>query len=57
MLIAEAENTTRKSSVISTVYMFCHSYFEGVEFYDARRYVNVTKDRTEEYLFYKKEEE
>ena len=53
MLIAEAENMIRRNSGVSNVYKFLHAYFEGVNFYPARRYVNLTKKGIEEDFFVK----
>ena len=57
VLIAEAEKTILVNSVVSNVYTFSHAYFEGVEFYNARRYVNFTKGGREEDLFISEEDE
>ena len=51
VLIAEAGKMIRKNSCLSNVYTFLHAYFEGVESYATRRYLNLTKDRREEDLF------
>ena len=45
------------NSGVSNVYTFLHADFEGVEFYAARRYVNLTKEGREEELFVSDEEE
>ena len=47
MLLAEDENKIRRNSGVSNVYTFSHANLEGVEFYAARRYVNLTKDGRE----------
>ena len=52
VLIAEAEKKIRKNSVVNNVYTFSHAYFEGVEFYAARRYVHLIKEVREEDLFF-----
>ena len=38
----------RRDSGVSNVYTFLHAYFEGVELYDASRYVNFTKEGIDE---------
>ena len=48
MLKAEAEKEIRINIGVSSLYTFSHAYFEGVEFYAERKYVNLTKDRREE---------
>ena len=57
MLIEEDEDKIRRNSGVSNVYTFSHAYFEGVEFYNARRYVNFTKGGREEDLFISEEDE
>ena len=56
VLIAEAKNTTRKNSDVSYIYTFLHADFEGVEFYAARRYVNLTEEERKEDFFVNEEE-
>ena len=56
VLIAEAKNTIRRISSGSSVYRFLHADFEGVEFYPARRYVSLTKEIGEEYVFVSEKE-
>ena len=57
VLIMEEKKKTRINSGVSNVYTFLHAYFEGVEFYTARRYVHLTKDGREEDLFFSDEDE
>ena len=47
----------RRISGVSSVYTFSHADFEGVEFYAARWYVHLTKERREEDFFVREEEE
>ena len=56
-MIAEAENTIKRNSGVRNVYTFLHTYFEGVEFYAARRYIHFTKEGIYEDLFVNYEEE
>ena len=42
---------------VSNVYMFLHADSEGVQFYNARRYVQLKKEETEEDFFVSDEEE
>ena len=57
VLIAEEEKATQRNSGVSNVYTFSHADFKGVEFYDARRYVNLKREGREEELFISDEEE
>ena len=57
VLISEDEKTPWRNSGASNVYTFLHAYFEGVEFYAARRYVNLTKKEREDELFVSDEDE
>ena len=57
MLIAEANNKIRKNSGKSNVYIFLHANFEGIEFYAARRYVNLAKEGRYEDFFLSDEDE
>ena len=43
VLIEESENTIWRISGVSNVYTFSRAYFEAVEFYTARRYVNLKR--------------
>ena len=51
VLTAEDKKKIRRNSGISNMYTFSCADFEGVEFYAARRYVNLTKKRREEDFF------
>ena len=42
--IGEAEKRIYRYSGVSNVYTFLHAYFEGVEFYDAKQYVNLKNE-------------
>ena len=44
MLIAEEENKIHINSGVSNVCMFSHADFKGVEFYAARKYVDLKKE-------------
>ena len=57
MLIVEGKNKIRINSGVSNVCTFLHAYFEGVDFYSARRYVHLEKEGREEDLFVSDEEE
>ena len=55
MLIADTEKTIQINSGISSVYMFSYTSLEGVEFYAARQYVNLTKEGRDEDLSFNEE--
>ena len=44
VLIVEAKKMIWRNSGVRNVYTFSHAYFEGVEFFAARRYVHLTKE-------------
>ena len=48
MLIADAKKTIRRQSGVSIVCTFLNADFEGVSFYAARRYLNLTREVREE---------
>ena len=48
VLIAQDEKKICRNSSVSNVHTFSHAYFEGVEFYAARRYFYLTKEVREE---------
>ena len=55
MLVSEAENTIRINSGVRNVYTFSHADFEGVKFYSARQYTNLTRGVREEEFFVNEE--
>ena len=57
VLIAEDQNKIQRNSGVSNVHTFSHADFKGVEFYAARKYVNLTKEGREEDFFVNEEEE
>ena len=44
VLIEEPKRRIRRNSGVSCVYMYLHADFEDIEFYVARRYVNLTEE-------------
>ena len=55
MLIAEEENKIQINSGVINMCMFYHTDFKGVEFYAARKYVDLKKEGREEDFFVRDE--
>ena len=57
MLIVGDKKKICRNSGVSNVYTFPHADFEGVHFYTAGQYVNLTKEGREEDFFVSDEDE